>query len=446
MIEREAVAGVPPGPGGPAWGNFVRYLRDPLATMDGFAEEYGGVVFVRFPGGHSFYFVSDAELVRRVLVDDNAVFVKGRALQAARRLLGDGLLTSEGADHLRRRRAIQPVFHHERIVGYGAVMIEAAEHVTADWSEGALVDVNHEMTRMALRVVGRTIFDADVESEAPEIAAVLEAGMRVFHRFLLPGAELLWRLPLPATRRFNAAKRDIDRFLERLVAQRASADGEEVDLVGVLMGLHDDAGGRTLSDAEIRDEAITLMLAGHETTAQALTWSWYLLARNPAARQALQAELREMLGDRPPTPADFERLPYTQAVFREALRLYPPVWALARISTRPYRLGPYAIPERGTIVASQWVVHRRPGYFADPIRFWPERWLDGPAPPAGAYFPFAAGGRMCIGERFAMLEGTLVLAAIARTWQIVPEGPAPQLDARFTLRPRQGLPARVRAA
>ena len=218
---------------------------------------------------------------------------------------------------------------------------------------------------MALRVVGRTIFDADVESEAPEIAAVLEAGMRVFHRFLLPGAELLWRLPLPATRRFNAAKRDIDRFLERLVAERAAADGGQPDLVGVLMGLHDDAGGRTLSDAEIRDEAITLMLAGHETTAQALTWSWYLLARNPAARQELQAELREVLGDRPPIPADFERLPYTQAVFREALRLYPPVWALARISTRPYQLGPYAIPERGTIVASQWVVHRRPGYFAD---------------------------------------------------------------------------------
>jgi cytochrome P450 len=446
MIEREAVAAGPPGPGGPAWGNFVRYLRDPLATMDGFAEEYGGVVFVRFPGGHSFYFVSDAELVRRVLVDDNAVFVKGRALQAARRLLGDGLLTSEGDEHLRRRRAIQPVFHHGRIDGYGAVMIDAAEYVTADWAEGALVDVNRDMTRMALRVVGRTIFDADVESEAPEIAAVLEAGMRVFHRFLLPGAELLWRLPLPATRRFNAAKRDIDLFLERLVAQRASAEGGQPDLVGVLMGLHDDNGGRTLSDAEIRDEAITLMLAGHETTAQALTWSWYLLARNPAAWQALQAELREVLGGRPPTPADFDRLPYTQAVFREALRLYPPVWALARISTRPYQLGSYPIPERATIVTSQWVVHRRPGYFADPLRFWPERWLDGPAPPSGAYFPFAAGGRMCIGERFAMLEGTLVLAAIARTWRVVPEGPPPQLDARFTLRPRQGLPARVRAA
>jgi cytochrome P450 len=436
----------PPGPAGPAWRNFVHYLRDPLGTMDGLAAAYGGVAFVRFPAGHSFYFVSDAELIRRVLVDDHAVFVKGRALQAAKRLLGEGLLTSEGADHLRRRRLIQPVFHHGRIDGYGAVMIDAADHVTADWSDGALVDVNREMTRVALQVVGRTIFDADVESEAPEIAAVLDAGMRVFHRFLLPGAELLWRLPLPATRRFNAAKRDIDLFLERLVTDRASVEGRPPDLVGVLTGLHDDAGARTLTDAEIRDEAITLMLAGHETTAQALTWSWYLLARNPPAWETLRAELREVLAGRPPAPADFARLAYTQAVFREALRLYPPVWALARITTRPYQLGPYAIPEQGTIVISQWVVHRGPEYFADPERFSPERWLEGPPPPVGAYFPFAAGGRMCIGERFAMLEGTLVLAAIARDWQIVPEGPAPRLDARFTLRPRQGLPARVRAA
>ncbi len=436
---------VPPGPGGPAWGNFARYMRDPLGTMDRFAADHGGVAFVRFPGGHSFYFVSDAALVRRVLVDDNAVFVKGRALRAARRLLGDGLLTSEGADHLRRRRLIQPVFHHEQIARYGEVMIEAAAHVSETWSAETTIDLNREMTRVALRVVGRTIFDADVESEAPEIAAVLEAGMRVFHRFLLPGAELLWRLPLPATRRFNAAKRDIDGFLERLVTEQAAHEGG-ADLASVLTGLRDDDGDRLLSDAEIRDEAITLMLAGHETTAQGLTWAWHLLAQNPRAGRAMRSELDAALGGRPLTTADFDRLPYTQAVFREALRLYPPVWALARIATRPYRLGPYLVPEGGTIVTSQWVVQRNPEYFPQPLRFAPERWLDGAAPVAGAYFPFAAGSRMCIGERFAMLEGTLVLAAIGRAWEIVPEAATPQLDARFTLRPRHGLPARVRAA
>jgi cytochrome P450 len=434
---------LPPGPRGPAWANFARYMRDPLGTMDAFAADHGGVAFVRFPGGHSFFFVSDAELVRRVLVDSTGVFVKGRALQAARRLLGDGLLTSEGADHMRRRRLIQPVFRREHIDRYGDVMIAAAESVSAGWDNGAAVDVNREMTRLALRIVGRTIFDADVESEAPEIAAVLDAGMRVFHRFLLPGAELLWRLPLPATRQFNTAKRDIDGFLDRLVADRAAGDGRSADLVGVLLGLRDGDGARTLTDAEIRDEAITLMLAGHETTAQALTWAWYLLAQNPAAQAALRAELHSTLGSRPLVTADADRLPYTQAVFREALRLYPPVWAIARIATRPYDLGPYRVPECGTIVMSQWVVHRRPAYFADPARFLPERWIDGPPPPAGAYFPFAAGSRMCIGERFALLEGTLVLAAIARTWRVVPEPGPPQIDARFTLRPRHGLPARV---
>jgi cytochrome P450 len=443
--EDGAAAPLPPGPGGPAWRNFARYLRDPLGTMDGFAADHGGVAFVRFPGGHSFYFVSDAALVRRVLVDDNAVFVKGRALRAARRLLGDGLLTSEAADHLRRRRMIQPVFRQEHIARYGDVMIAAAEDVAAGWTAGATIDVNAEMTRVALRVVGRTIFDADVESEAPEIAAVLDAGMRVFHRFLLPGAELLWRLPLPATRRFNAAKRDIDAFLERLVREHAAAAGGS-DLVSVLGRLEDGEGGRRLTDTEIRDEAITLMLAGHETTAQGLTWAWYLLAQNPAAADALRAELRAVVGDRPLETADHERLPYTQAVFREALRLYPPVWALARIATRPYRLGPYYVPEGGTIVTSQWVVQRRADYFPDPLRFSPERWLEGPPPPPGAYFPFAAGPRMCIGERFAMLEGTLVLAAMGRRWRVVPEAERPPLDARFTLRPRGGMPAQVRAA
>jgi cytochrome P450 len=443
--EDETDAPLPPGPGGSAWRNFARYLRDPLGTMDGFAADHGGVAFVRFPGRHSFYFVSDAALVRRVLVEDNATFVKGRALQAARRLLGDGLLTSEGADHLRRRRMIQPVFRHEQIARYGEVMIAAAEDVAAGWSPGATVDVNREMTRVALRVVGRTVFAADVESEAPEIAAVLDAGMRVFHRFLLPGAELLWRLPLPATRRFNAAKRDIDAFLARLIREHAAALGG-ADLVSVLAGLQDGEGGRRLTDTEIRDEAITLMLAGHETTAQGLTWAWYLLAQNPAAADALRAELRTVVGDRPLETSDYERLPYTQAVFREAMRLYPPVWALARIATRPYRLGPYHVPEGGTIVTSQWVVHRRADYFPDPLRFVPERWLSGPPPRPGAYFPFAAGPRMCIGERFAMLEGTLVLAAMGRRWRVVPEVERPQLDARFTLRPHGGLPAQVRAA
>jgi cytochrome P450 len=274
------------------------------------------------------------------------------------------------------------------------------------------------------------------------VRAVLEAGMRVFHRFLLPGGELLWRLPLPATRRFDAAKREIDAYIQRLIDAR-DAPPEHPGLLDHLLSLRGEDDGRLLTDAEIRDEAITLMLAGHETTAQALTWTWRLLAANPAVEAALHEELSRVLGGRPPQVADVDRLPYTTAVFREALRLYPPVWALARIATAPYRLGEHAVPEGGTVIMSQWVVHRDPRNFRAPLAFRPERWLDGAQPPAGAYFPFAAGPRICIGERFAMLEGALILATVAQRWRVAPLPPAPRLDARFTLRPRGGLPARV---
>ena len=432
----------PPGPHSPAWVNFGRYLRDPLGMMWSLREQYGPVAFVRFPGRHSFHFVTDATLIRRVLVDDQALFVKGRALRATRRLLGDGLLTSEGADHLRRRRLIQPIFHSSMIDRYGDEMVSAAERTSARWRDRGAVDVNEEMMRLALDVVGRTIFAADVESGAPEIREVLEAGMRVFHRFLLPGADLLWRLPLPATERFNTAKRDIDAMIARMITERRDRPAEPPGLLDHLLALRDEDGRRLLTDEEIRDEAITLMLAGHETTAQALTWTWLLLAQNPHAAERMRTELRDVLAGERPASRDVANLEYTQAVFREALRLYPPVWALARIATEPYRLGGYDVPEGGTVITSQWVVQRRPEYFDQPAAFRPERWLDGaPAPGPGAYFPFAAGSRMCIGERFAMLEGVLILATLAREWDVVVSPVPPPIDPRFTLRPRGGLEA-----
>jgi cytochrome P450 len=411
--------------------------------MESLAREYGDVAYVPFPQGHSFYFVCDPALIRRMLVDDQAVFVKGRALLAAKRLLGEGLLTSEDADHLRRRRVIAPMFGRDRVASYGQAMVDAAERTSARWQDGTVLDVNGEMTAFALAVVGRTIFDADVESEAPEVRAVLEAGMRVFHRFLMPGGEHLWRVPLPATRRFNVAKADIDAYIERLIAERAVTGTEGPGLLDHLLSLRAEDGSRLLSDEEIRDEAITLMLAGHETTAQALTWTWHLLAANPQPAAELRAELARVLDGRAPSADDYDRLPYTQAVFREALRLYPPVWALARIATEPYQLGEYTVPEGGTFVMSQWVVHRDGRYHPDPLVFKPERWLSGEQPAAGAYFPFAAGTRMCVGERFALLEGTLALAAIARRWRVTPIEHEPRVDARFTLRPHGGLPARV---
>jgi cytochrome P450 len=401
------------------------------------------VVLVPFPGGHDFYLVTDGALIRRMLVDDQSLFTKGRALQAAKRLLGEGLLTSEGEEHLTRRRLIQPIFHSTMIDRYGLAMVAAADGVAGRWRHGAEVDINEQMMGFALAVVGRTIFDADVESEAPEIRAVLDSGMRVFHRFLLPGADLLWRVPLPATRRFNAAKADVDRMITRMIADRRGAtDG--VGLLDHLLALRDEDGRRVLTDEQIRDEAITLMLAGHETTAQALTWAWYLLARNPGVEHELVAELRTVLGDRPATAADYPRLEYTQAVVRESLRLYPPVWALARIAQADYVLGDVTVPGGSTIVTSQWVVQHAGEHWSDPLAFRPQRWLDGSASAPGTSFPFAMGGRMCIGERFAMLEAVLALATFARDWHVEPLVAEPQLDPRFTLRPRGGMPAALR--
>jgi cytochrome P450 len=404
---------------------------------------FGDLAYVRFPGDHDFFFVTEPSLIRRVLVDDHAAFVKGRALQAGKRLLGEGLLTSEGADHLRRRRLIQPVFSRKRVDEYAGAIVDAAEATADRWSDRSPVDANAEMMNFALAVVGRTIFDADVESEAPEIRAVLDASMRVFHRFLIPGSELLWKAPLPATRAFNTSRAGIDRFIYGTIARRRTDPGDADDLLAHLLAARDpDDPHAGLGDTEIRDEAVTLMLAGHETTAQALTWTWYLLARNPGAEDRMRDEITRVLKGRRATAGVVDSLPYTRAVFMESLRMYPPVWAVARRTTGPYELGGFPMKAGGTVVMSQWVVHRDPRWFEEPDLFRPERWIDAPAPPPGAYFPFGGGPRLCIGERFAITEGVLALATLARRWRVVPDAIGPvTLDPRFTLRPRGGLPA-----
>lgn len=433
----------PAGPSGNPWVLLGRYLRDPLAVMEQ-CRAHGDVAYVRFPGEHDFYFLSRPDLIRRVLVDDAQSFVKGRALRAGKRLLGEGLLTSEGAEHLVRRRMIQPLFGRRRIRGYAPAVLDAAAATAGRWRDGETIDLNGEMMRFALAVVARTIFAADVEREAPEIREVMDASMRVFHRFLLPGSELLWRLPLPATRRFNAARRDVDRFVFTTIDDRRRRPEQGDDVLALMLRAHRETGDEPLPDGALRDESITMILAGHETTAQALTWTWHLLARNRDVERRLLEELSQVLGGRPPGPDDVDALPYTRAVFLETLRLYPPVWALARISTEPYELDGWRLDAGSTLIMSQWVVHRDARWFPRAARFLPERWLAQPAPPPGAFFPFGGGPRLCIGERFAIAEAVLALAAIAQRWQVVPHTPAPSLDPRFTLRPHGGLRATVR--
>lgn len=376
-----------------------------------------------------------------MLVTQGRSFMKGRALQEAKRILGDGLLTSEGELHLRQRRLIQPLFHADRVAGFAAEMVNAAQRVSGRWRDGAQLDLAGQMTELTLAIVGRTLFAADVERDARDVGAALTVALEAFDRFLVPGAALLGLLPLPSSRRFRSARRRLDTIIERLIDERLAGPGRHGDLLTMLLEARDEGGGGAMSRRQIRDEAMTILLAGHETTAQALSWTWYLLSQSPEAESRLHEELDRVLAGRPPGAADAQRLPYTRAVVTESMRLYPPAWSIARRALAELELGGYRITRRSIVVTSPWIVHRDERWFPEPGRFEPGRWLvDDPARPRFAYFPFGGGTRICIGERFAWTEAILVLATLASRWRatLVPDHPVEPLP-RITLRPRHGL-------
>ena len=421
--------------------------RDPLAFLTKTARGYGDVARFRM-GPVELFLVNRPEWIRDLFVTNASVFHKGRGLERAKRLLGHGLLTSEDPVHLRQRRMMQPAFHRERIASYGGVMVELAERVAGDWRAGETRDIALEMTRLTLAIVGRTLFDADVEAEADEIGAALTEALALFGRSVaLPYFEILDRLPLPSNRRFERAKARIDATIARLIAERRGAPAGRSDLLSLLLAARDTEGdGRGMTDAQVRDEAITIFLAGHETTANALAWTWFLLAKNPYAEARLHAELDAVLGGRSPTVTDLPRLRYTEMVLAESMRLYPPAWIVGRRAMEPYAIGGYGVPKGSIVVACQWVTHRDPRFFPDPERFDPERWTAEAkeARPKFSYFPFGGGPRVCIGEGFAWMEGVLVLAAIARCWRPRLEDDRPVVPApSITLRPKGGIRMRM---
>jgi cytochrome P450 len=299
------------------------------------------------------------------------------------------------------------------------------------------------MMRLTLAVVGQTLFGADVEEEAPEIGRALTDTFRSFNLALLPFGELLQRVPfLPPVRRFNEAKARLDATIYRLIAEHRADGHDRGDLLSMLIAAQDtEVDGGRMTDLQLRDEAMTIFLAGHETTANALTWTWYLLAEHPAAEARMHAEIDAALGGRLPAADDLPRLPYTRMVLAEAMRLYPPAWVIGRRNVEPYTVRGVTLPARTVVLTSQWVTHRDPRWWPEPERFRPERWGEAPGDrPKFAYFPFGAGTRVCIGEQFAWMEGMLLLATIAQRWRLrlVPGHPVvPQ--AIITLRPRHGM-------
>ena len=448
MTAVPATRRVPPGPSLVAAISGMGAGGD-LARIPGFLEriarDYGPVASWRMPRGR-FWFFDEPALIDQVLTASGYDVIKGRGLRRMRRLLGEGLLTSDEPLHLRQRRLVQPAFHRERVAGYAATMIAMSSAAAARLVPGETVAVDALMNRLALRIAAATLFSADVDDDADAIGAAVTAAMDVFPASLSPFGELLDHLPFhPATRRFGAARAGLDAVIYRLIGERRRDGTDRGDLLSMLLSARDEE-GRPMPDELVRDESLTLLLAGHETTANALTWAWDALARNPDAEARLHAELDAVLSERDPVPDDYPRLTYTRDVIAETMRLRPPAWILGRRVIRPVRIGDWDLRAGAVILMSQIVTHRNPRFWREPEAFRPERWSNGETEglPRGAYFPFGGGNRICIGESFAWTEAVLVLAALARRirFRATDLSPVP-LDPLVTLRP--GRPVVMRA-
>lgn len=439
MIDRSN----PPGPRARFPGQMMLQLaRRRLPFLVESARDYGDIVYFTV-GNERIYLFNHPDLVRDVLVTNQKNFTKSRALERAKRVLGEGLLTSEGEFHLRQRRLAQPAFHRERIAAYGRSMVQYADAKRNEWRDGDVVDIHDEMMRLTLAIVARTLFGADVEREAGEIGEALTVTFGAFNVGILPFSEILDKLPIPYIRRFNAARARLDDTIYRIIHDRRASGKDEGDLLSMLLLAQDSEGdGGSMTDTQLRDEAMTIFLAGHETTANALTWSWYLLSRHPRVAERFYAEIDE-LGDRLPQPDDLGRLSYTRMVLAETMRLYPPAWAVGRRAIQDFQAGGYRIPARSMVLMCQYIIHRDPRFHPDPEQFDPERWRPeaAAARPRFSYFPFGGGTRICIGEQFAWMEGILILATIAQRWRMrYARQSAPDLDPLITLRPKGGVP------
>jgi len=439
----------PPGPKPSLVGSLIyRPGRDPLAFFTNLARQYGDLVSYRM-GGEVIFAVNDPALIRDILVTHNKNFTKSRGLERTKRLLGNGLLTSEGAFHLRQRRLMQPAFHRERVAGYGRTMVEYADRLRRRWAErgdGSTVDVSEEMMAVTLAIAGKTLFDLDVESQAAEVGSALTDVMDSFWLSMMPFADVLERLPVGPLRKAKAARARLDAIIYGMIAERRASSTDRGDLLSMLLLAHDEedpgSHGGVMTDLQVRDEAMTIFLAGHETTANALTWMWYLVSQAPDVERRMHDEIDGALGGRLPTVADLPSLPFTERIVTESMRLYPPAWIIGRRAIEEYPIGGYVAPPRTIFVMSPWVTHRDARFFPDPERFDPDRWSPSfkASLPKFAYYPFGGGPRQCIGESFAWMELVLLAATIGQQWKLalVPGHPVvPQ--PLVTLRTKHGM-------
>ncbi len=433
----------PPGPDGlPIVGTRLEFVRDPFGFMTRTAREYGDIAYWEELDG-PMYQLNHPDYIEQVLVQNNQNYIKGEGFQhILGPVLGQGILNSEGAVWRRNRHLIQPAFHPKEIQRYSTMMTDFTEEELDTWEDGETRLVHEDMMEVTLKIVARALFGVDIDDEVDTIGSALEefmVGTENLANFILPPS-----VPTPSRMRIKDAREKLDSVVYRMIRERRNdADGEGV--ISTLLSATDEH-GNTMSDEQIRDEVVTLLLAGHETTALSLTLTMYALAQYPEVEEKLVAELDEVLDGETPTMDDLSDLTYTEQVVKESMRLYPPVPGIVREATKPDIIGGYEIPAGATVQMNQWVVHRDPRWYDDPRAFRPERWTDEfeKSLPKLAYFPFAAGPRRCIGDRFAMLEARLLLATIYQQYHIelTPEAEL-DLMATITARPKKEIPMTV---
>jgi cytochrome P450 len=413
--------------------------NNPLEYFTMVAREYGDIAGMRVLNFRTI-FVNHPGIIEEVLVTNARKYSKGRVLRANRHVFGEGLLTSEGEFWLRQRRLAQPAFHRDRIASYAATMVDYTERMLNGWRDGEERDAHQDMMRLTLQIVGKTLFDADVEGDAQEVGKSLELLLEIGANFRRTIFVPHW-LPTATNLRVKREVAQIENILYRIIGERRASGRDAGDLLSMLLSARDEDGSR-MTDRQLRDEAITLFLAGHETTASTLSWTWWLLAENPAVEAKLHAELDAVLGDRAPTLDDLPKLAYAGHVITESLRLYPAAWGIARLVVEDHEIAGYPVTKGMGVAMAQWVVHRDPRWYEAPEEFRPDRWRDDRMKrlPRFAYFPFGGGPRQCIGNTFALMEATLILATIARKFRLrLVANHAVVPLASITLRPRHGV-------
>jgi len=414
---------------------------NPIALFEYLSRTYGRMAHYRL-GFSQIVFVNEPDFIQEILINQAQHFIKERTQRRMKILLGEGLITSDGEVHRRQRRIAAPAFHKQRIQAYGAVMVDRAAHMRSQWKANQPLDVASQMMHLTLQVVARTLFNTDVTEDVLQINEQVNVIMQLYNYLIaLPRAEAYLQWPLPGLIRFRRARATLDKVVQRMIADHRRDGVDRGDLLSMLLRSRDEETDHSgMSDEQLRDEVLTIFLAGYETVANALTWTWYLLSQNPDAESRLHAEIDAVLGDeRLPTLEDLPGLRYAEMVFAESMRLYPPAWAMGRQSTAEVELGPYRFPAGTYFFFSQYIIQRSAEYFPDPLRFDPNRFSpeNKAGRPRFAYFPFGGGGRQCIGEAFAWMEGVLMLTTIAQRWRLrFVAGQAVDVQPKITLRPK----------